>query len=172
MVIRWLYVSVRALCFRVPVHRGASEWGWGREEVKDAFPSHWTKAFFSVCMKGSMSLTLSCHTKNAALWVPESVADKGKKIAMIRWDESGSPLSGADFTTTTTTTPNPHCCYTQERQWSGHNSLRAPGETFLMRLVCHFCRKHQHLIKAGNETRQWISEILDFKGLTDSKVIS
>ena len=40
MVIGWLYVSVKALRFRVPVHRGASEWGWGREEEKDAFPSH------------------------------------------------------------------------------------------------------------------------------------
>ena len=97
---------------------------------------------------------------------------RGRRLPWSAEMNQAPSLSGADFTTTTTTTPNPHCCYTQERQWNGHNSLHAPGETFLMRLVCHFCRKHQHLIKAGNETRQWISEILDFKGLTDSKVIS
>lgn len=164
MVIGWLCVSVRVLCFHVPVHRGASEWGRGREEGKDAFPCHWTKAFFSVCMKGPMSFTLSCHTRNAALSVPEPVADKEKKTAMIRWDESGS-LPLWSWLHHQHPPPNPHCCYTQERQWNGHNCLPQGKPSWWD--VCHFCQRHQRLIKAGDETRQWVSESLDFRGLTE-----
>ena len=131
MVIGWLCVSVRALCFHVPVHRGANEWGQGREEGKDAFPCHWTKAFFSVCMKGPMSFTLSCHTGMLHFEFLNLLLIRGRRLPWSAEMNQAPSLPREDFTTTTT--PTPLLLHTGEAvEWT---QLHAPGETFLMRHV-------------------------------------
>lgn len=86
VVIGRLHVSLRALSFSFHVSRRGKWRGTGEGDT-DTFPSHWTEAFFSVCLDQRMSFTLNltymeCCALSEFL---NQLLIKGRR-AIIDWD--------------------------------------------------------------------------------------